>query len=586
MIMGTSNSMLWLAALFSLALSLPGANAEIRDVTILMPPTDEFVHFTDGYLIAPGFIDLTSLKFTAVSESIGFVDDDQGSGESGGVTEDDKIPDDIGDDEFEEPPRQRQRRQRQRQLSTNRQRQLDGGIEEGSSVVDIAVFALPDSCANTRSGCDWTDLGIGGKLADKTSRWCCSNDAIDQGLCGGTEEDYGRLIINTDKFDGNHRFVEISQTGSVSKAIRYGKMEMHTTGQYVVLFANCNPRDGREVVVSGTTVWKSKDGFLPGELFEFMYFYLAMTIIYFVLLLWYGISMRLNEESRIPIEKWFLMTIVLGLVEMFFRTSDYMIWNEDGYRQDLAMYMGIFMGAVKRGISRCLGVMVALGWGVVTDSLGSNLRTIVVLGSIYIGVSGAQSLMLIFAVEDMKTLSFEEEEELFDVVTVLTFVTAALDVIFIMWILDALNGTMESLENMGQSRKLMRYLRLRCIFLFAILFAVVWAIFSLVDTYDEQGIVREEQEWVIDATTEINYLFVLIAVAILWRPNPNAKEYAYVMELPALGGDDENDLELTCNIPSAMDDDDDQEPSSGAKGFHDDDDLHDNRFQIDDAEAT
>lgn len=610
----SSSSMIWLALLStSLALLLSGATAEIRDVSILMPPTDQFVHFTDGYLIAPGFIDLTGLQFTAVSESIGFVDDDTSGGdgddasesESGGTMEtgDDTIPDDYGDDEFDEegggggePPRRRNRRnRRQRQLGIDDQhrqhqqrRQLEGGVEvEGSSVIDIAVFALPDSCANTRSGCDWTDLGIGGKLADKTSRWCCSNDAIDQGLCGGSEEDYGRLIIDTDKFDGNHRFVEISQTGSVSKAIRYGKMEEHVTGSYVVLFANCNPRDGREVAVSGETVWKSKDGFLPGELFEFMYFYLALTIIYFCLLLWYGISMRLNEASRIPIEKWFLMTIVLGLVEMFFRTGDYMIWNEDGYRQDLAMYMGIFMGAVKRGISRCLAVMVALGWGVVTDSLGSNLRTIVVLGAIYIGVSGAQSLMLIFAVEDMKTLSFEEEEELFDVVTVLTFVTAALDVIFIMWILDALNGTMESLENMGQSRKLMRYLRLRCIFLFAILFAVVWAIFSLVDTYDEEGIVREEQEWVIDATTEINYLFVLIAVAILWRPNPNAKEYAYVMELPALGGEDENELELTVNVPSAMDDDDDQEPSSGANGFHDDDDgHHDDRFQIDDAEAT
>jgi hypothetical protein len=185
----------------------------------------------------------------------------------------------------------------------------------------------------------------------------------------------------------------------------------------------------------------------------------------------------------------------------------------------------------------------------------------------------------------MKTLSFEEEEELFDVVTILTFVVAALDVIFIMWTLDALNGTMESLENMNQSRKLMRYLRLRCIFLFSILFAVVWAIFSLVDTYDEEGIVREEQEWVVDAATEINYLFVLIALAILWRPNPSAKEYAYAMELPAMGGDDEdeNDLELTAVVPSAMDDDD-EEPSSGENGFHDDPDGHDERFQIDDAE--
>jgi hypothetical protein len=28
-------------------------------VTILIPPTDKIVHFTDGYLIAYGFIDLT-----------------------------------------------------------------------------------------------------------------------------------------------------------------------------------------------------------------------------------------------------------------------------------------------------------------------------------------------------------------------------------------------------------------------------------------------------------------------------------------------------------------------------------------------
>ena len=40
-------------------------------------------------------------------------------------------------------------------------------------------------------------------------------------------------------------------------------------------------------------------------------------------------------------------------------------------------------------------------------------------------------------------------------------------------------------------------------------------------------------------------------VAILWRPNPNAREFAYVMELSATGmmdddaNDDMNDLELT-----------------------------------------
>jgi hypothetical protein len=58
---------------------------------------------------------------------------------------------------------------------------------------------------------------------------------------------------------------------------------------------------------------------------------------------------------------------------------------------------------------------------------------------------------------------------------------------------------------------------------------------------------------------ELNYVIVLLGVAILWRPQENAKEYAYVMELPAMtAGDEEgeNELELTGVVPSAADDDD------------------------------
>ena len=63
---------------------------------------------------------------------------------------------------------------------------------------------------------------------------------------------------------------------------------------------------------------------------------------------------------------------------------------------------------------------------------------------------------------------------------------------------------------------------------------------------------------------------VLAGVAILWRPQENAKEYAYVMELPPMmAGDDEDDdggLELSAAVPSAADLDDDDAPVGG---FHD-----------------
>ena len=63
---------------------------------------------------------------------------------------------------------------------------------------------------------------------------------------------------------------------------------------------------------------------------------------------------------------------------------------------------------------------------------------------------------------------------------------------------------------------------------------------------------------VLAAAMELNYIFVLLGVAILWRPQENAKEYAYVMELPALSADDDgvSEMELSGTVPSAMDDDD------------------------------
>lgn len=181
--------------------------AEFRDIDIIMPPTDAYVHFTDGYLIAPGYVDLSALRFTALSEAAGDTVDDTLFG-----TDDAQIPDedDVGDD-MTQPPRL-----------------LEGGKEVGATTIDVAVFPLPASCANTRSGCDWTDLGIGGKLEDGTTRWCCSNDAIDFKLCEGGD-DYGRLIINDDKFVGDLRFVEIAPSGAVTKALRSGKMEEHGT---------------------------------------------------------------------------------------------------------------------------------------------------------------------------------------------------------------------------------------------------------------------------------------------------------------------------------------------------------------------
>merc|ERR1712032_1729228 len=124
---------------------------------------------------------------------------------------------------------------------------------------------------------------------------------------------------------------------------------------------------------------------------------------------------------------------------------------------------------------------------------------------------------------------------------------------------------MQYLENMNQSMKLKRYLRLRLILLLSILIAVVWSVFGLVNQHLDEGIVEDENVWVITASWQVNYLFVLVAVAILWRPNPSAKEYAFVMELPSLGNGDEDDEENESTIPSAETVSEEEDPPGSFK---------------------
>lgn len=536
----------WLA-LFPIALE-----AGIQSFDLVLPPTDEFVHYNDGFIRSPGSIDLSGLTFTAISDAY--------------VTGDDEIVNDKGGNDT--PPI----RQFRNLGAVNRE--LDGGIEKEGTAIDIAVFALPSNCSRSKKGCDWAALGVGKRSEDDTLRWCCSEEAVALGLCND-EDSRGRLMIDTTKFKGSHRFVTVPREGPMSKTIRFGNIEVTESATYVVLYANCD-ENGREVRISGQSVWKSKHGYLPGELFGFMYFYTFITIVYFLLFFWFGALMHMHEDHRIEIEKWILFAITLGLLEMIFRTGDYFVWNADGIRSSFIIWIGILAGVLKQAISRCLIVMVSLGWGVVRDSLGTTMRAIVILGVAYVGVSATADLMIVFAIEGVNSLSYAEEKEIMSALEIVTFVKAAIDAIFIMWILDALNNTMIYLENMSQNRKLARFLKLRCIILFSVLFSVCWAVFSLVDKYNDEGIVAEEHAWAVDAATEINYLCVLIGVAYLWRPNESAKEYAYVMELPSLGGDNENELELTGAVPSALDDD---EEGPGRNGFHDDA-KEINRFEI------
>ena len=95
-------------------------------------------------------------------------------------------------------------------------------------------------------------------------------------------------------------------------------------------------------------------------------------------------------------------------LEMIFRSGDYFVWNNDGYRSPFIIWVGVLSGVFKQGISRCLLVMVSLGWGVVRDSLGTLMKAIVVLGASYIATSATRDMLIVFALEDINKLTLSK----------------------------------------------------------------------------------------------------------------------------------------------------------------------------------
>ncbi len=190
-----------------------------------------------------------------------------------------------------------------------------------------------------------------------------------------------------------------------------------------------------------------------------------------------------------------------------------------------------------------------MGWGVVRDSLGTTLVKIIILGLLYSGLTLAREFLLA-AAEAVEKASITEEEELIDLALVLTPLIIVVNLIFYFWIITSLNSTTDYLRNMSQTSKLKRHLRLRCLIITSLIVVGVWLVLNVAQRFT--GFLSQDQMWIMEAVLEANYFFILFGVAVLWKPTSTSKDYAMQMEVPSLGSDD-NELELSCVVPSADD---------------------------------
>lgn len=215
-------------------------------------------------------------------------------------------------------------------------------LEDGAAkqIMDVVLFMVPEDCKKDSWGtCDWAKLGVGvyDDMMEGGISYCCSADTAGRGKCD--QDDIGTLIVDPSVFQGDHRRIVVPQSTNQEFTMEDPRFDIDESGDYVWVISNCNDF-GLEVLALGNMEWKSARGYLPGDMFELMLFYGALTGFYLVLAVWYYCGMRMYQDAAIPIQKYILATIVIGFLEVMFRTADFAIWNNEGLRSSGIMYTG------------------------------------------------------------------------------------------------------------------------------------------------------------------------------------------------------------------------------------------------------
>lgn len=405
------------------------------------------------------------------------------------------------------------------------------------------------------------------QVADSKASLCCTQERVEKDEC--TESRLNSLGIDPSTFTGEYRPITIDPSGKIEFPSESFQFPISETARYCVVYANCDP-NGPVLSLSGKSVWKSSYGYLPADQLGFAISMLILTLCYLALFAWFALAMHANRDTRIPIEKWILVTIGMGFLETSFHLAHFGIWNRNGEEGAAAISFALLISGLKQGFGRCLILLLCLGWGITRDSLGVLLYIITCLGAVYMGAELVRELIFFEVVKEMQVENMGRAIKDLNLSEFLSHVILILNIIFIFWIFIALNNTMAELRNSGQNRKLDRFRKLRR-FLICGICATVTALFLAIAFLLSGG--SSAVIWLEAVVEEAVFLCFVLGVAIMWKPNPRAREYAYALELPS----SETELELTDSVPSA---------EAMNDQFDAKDEGPDLRFQIDDAEEA
>ncbi|CAI5937712.1 unnamed protein product [Closterium sp. NIES-64] len=367
---------------------------------------------------------------------------------------------------------------------------------------------------------------IGYATSAKTRSFCCTPELVQRTGCNP-----GHVIVRPR--DGDHqwpRVVEINFFGNDTTVVAApSEIRIKMTGMYYLWFVICD-KSMAGVSVTGTTVWKNPDGYLPGMMAPYLLFYEIMAVVYTILgIVWFAQYFRFWQDG-LQIHTCITAVLVLSMAEMATWFYDFANFNSSGFRPIGTTIWAATLGAIRKAVSRVLVLVVSMGFGVVRPTLGGLSGKVVALGVGYFAAVELLDVMQnVGAIDDLTS-----SERLFLVLPV-----AVLDAIFILWIFSALSKTLAQLQAKRTTHKLELYRKFTNSLAIAVLVSVAWIGFEMYlrtsDPYNEQW----EGDWITGCFWHVLTLMLLCLICVLWAPSRNATRYAYSEDVPEELGEEE-----------------------------------------------
>ncbi|KAH7575683.1 hypothetical protein JRO89_XS02G0192900 [Xanthoceras sorbifolium] len=378
-------------------------------------------------------------------------------------------------------------------------------MEHSTGLVQVVIFEAADR------------NNIGGSAYGGQRSICCTPDLAKLEGCK-----QGEVIRIPSATDINWPIVVDVQFSGNSLITNMDSLDVPITktGMYNLFFIACDPKL-KGLVMSGKTMWKNPDGYLPGRMAPLMKFYVYMSLAYLVLsVIWFIQYIRFWRDI-LQLQHCITAVIALGLFEMILWYFEYANFNNTGMRPVVITTWVVTIGAIRKTISRILILSISMGYGVVRPTLGGLTSKVLLLGVTYF--LAAELLDITEYVGTINDIS--GRARLF-----LVLPDAFLDAFLILWIFTALSKTLEQLQAKRSSVKLDIYRKFSNALAVTVVASVTWiayeVYFKATDPFNE----RWQGAWIITAFWDVLAFALLCVICYLWAPSQNSQRYAYSEE--------------------------------------------------------